>query len=80
MIAITDAENLQPYKGKFSLIVEQILAFGWRYNMVREVKTCSKFQTNCMAIFYVIKYCHLDSLRSVLLLNSKRLHQKLACI
>ena len=40
MITTTNAENLQ-YKRRFSLIVEQILAFASSTNLVREVKNLS---------------------------------------
>ena len=35
----TDAENLRPYKSRFSLIVEQILAFASSTNLIRGVKS-----------------------------------------
>ena len=41
MTAITDAESLRQYKSRFSLIMEQILAFTWGTNLVREVKNLS---------------------------------------
>ena len=41
MTAIANAKNLRLYKIRFSLIVEQILTFASRANMVREVKTLS---------------------------------------
>ena len=41
MSATTNAENLQQYKIRFSLIAEQILAFASHPNIVREVKTLS---------------------------------------
>ena len=39
--ATTNTENLRHNKIRFSLIVEQILAFAFRPNMVREVKNLS---------------------------------------
>ena len=41
MTTITNAENLQYDKRKFSLIVEKILAFASSTNSVREVKNLS---------------------------------------
>ena len=38
MTATTNAENLQQYEPRFSLIVEQILAFASSPNIVGEVK------------------------------------------
>ena len=38
MTATTNVKNLQQYKIRFSLIVEQILAFVSHSNMMREVK------------------------------------------
>ena len=40
MTTAANAENLQ-YKSRFSLIVEQILAFAWSTKLVREVKNLS---------------------------------------
>ena len=41
MAETTNAENLRQYKIRFSLIVEQILAFTSGPNMVRELKNLS---------------------------------------
>ena len=41
MTPTTNAENLRQYKSTFSLIVEQILAFPSRTNLVRKVKDLS---------------------------------------
>ena len=41
MTTTTNAENLQQYKSRFSLIVEQILAFAWSTKLVREVNNLS---------------------------------------
>ena len=38
MTKITNTENLQQYKRRFSLIVEEILIFASSTNLVREVK------------------------------------------
>ena len=60
MTAITNAENLRHYQSGFYLIAEQTLAFTWSPNMVGKEKNVFKFKTNCV-MFYIIKYCHLDS-------------------
>ena len=64
MTETTNAKNLtRQYKIRFSLTVEQMLAFTSSPNMVKEVKYLSpKFQTNCLTMCYVIEYSHLDSL------------------
>ena len=41
MTMTTNAENLQQYKSRFSLIVEQILAFISSTNLAREIKNLS---------------------------------------
>ena len=41
MTTTTNAENLQPYKRRISLIVEQILAYASSTNFVREGKNLS---------------------------------------
>ena len=41
MTATKNAKNLQQYKIRFYLIIEQILAFSSGPNMVREVKNLS---------------------------------------
>ena len=38
MTTATNVENLRHYKSRFSLIVEEILAFTSSTNLVREVK------------------------------------------
>ena len=58
MTTVTNAKNLRQYKSKFSFIAEQILAFTLSTNLVREV--ASKFQTNCIAISYIIRNTHSD--------------------
>ena len=61
MTARTNAENLRQYKTGFSLFAEQILAFASHPNMVKKSKeSISKFQANCVTMFYVIEYFHLD--------------------
>ena len=56
----TNAENLRQYESRFSLIVEQILAFASSTNMVREVKTVLKLQTNSRTVLYNLDNSHLD--------------------
>ena len=41
MTATKNAENLQQYKSRFSLIAEQVLALASHPNMLREVKNLS---------------------------------------
>ena len=41
MTVTTNAENLRQYKGRFSSIVEQIMAFTLSPNMLRDVKNLS---------------------------------------
>ena len=56
-----NAENLRKYKSRFSLTVEQIMAFPLRTNLIRKVKEfVSKFQTNSITMFYVTHNSHLD--------------------
>ena len=38
ILITSNVENSPQYKSRFSLIVEQILAFTWSTNSVREVK------------------------------------------
>ena len=38
MTVTTNAENLQQYNSRFSLIAQHVLAFGSHHNMVRELK------------------------------------------
>ena len=61
MTTTTNAENLQQYKIRFSLIVEQILAFPSSSCLVRKVKSLPpKFQTNCITMSYVIDNSYSD--------------------
>ena len=54
MATPTNAENLRQYKSRFSLIVEQILAFPSNTNFFRIVKNLSP------NLFYVTDNSHLD--------------------
>ena len=56
MTKIVNAENLRQYKRRFSLIVEQIMAFASSINLV----SVSKFQTNCMLMFDAVNNSHSD--------------------
>ena len=41
MTTITKVEKLRQYKSRFSLIIEQILAFDSNLNKIRKLKTLS---------------------------------------
>ena len=57
----TNAENLRQYEIRFSLIVEQILAFASSTNLVREVKNLlPNCITNCITLFNIIHNSHSD--------------------
>ena len=57
----TNAENLRQYEIRFSLIVEQILAFASSTNLVREVKNLlTNCITNCITLFNIIHNSHSD--------------------
>ena len=69
MTVTTNAANLGQYKFRFSLIVEQILAFTSSFNMVREAKKiCSNFE-QIEGRYFVLM--NIGKVRSILLLNSK---------
>ena len=75
MTATTNAENLQQYSSRFSLIAKQVLAFGSHHNMVRELK---KFPPNfkqivlrCLTLLNIFIWI----VRSILSLNSEQFHQ-----
>ena len=42
------------------VIVEQTLAFNSSTNLLEKLRCISKFQTNCMAVLYVIDNSHSD--------------------
>ena len=48
MRAIANSENLRQYKGGFYLILEQILAFAWNPNIVRELKICIQISNDIL--------------------------------
>ena len=56
---MTAMTNLQQYKIKFSLIVDQILAFASSPNMVpKKTNLPPNFKQNAC---YIIEYSHLDN-------------------
>ena len=57
-------------------VIEQILAFNSSPNMIRKVKKLSNFQTNCITMFFIIKYSF-GKLRPIFTLNSKHFYLKL---
>ena len=62
MTMTTNSENLQKYKLRFYLIVDQILALASGLNMTREIKKLPpNSKTNYVTMVYVIEYSHLDS-------------------
>ena len=58
MTAITNAENLQYDKRKFSLIVQKILTFALNTDSVGKLRIY--LQTTCTMMFYVKDNCHSD--------------------
>lgn len=56
MTKIINAENLRQYRRRFSLIVEQIMAFASSIKLV----SVSKFQTNWMLMFDTVNNSHSD--------------------
>ena len=53
--------NLRQHESRIFFIVEQVLALTSSTNLVREViELVSKFQTNCITMFYVIDNSHSD--------------------
>ena len=77
MAATRNAENLREYKIRFSLIVEEILAFASGPNMVRELKRMSpNFKEIVWQSFTLLNICVWIG-RSILSLNSKQFHKKL---
>ena len=77
MSATTNAENLRQYKIRFSLIVEQTLAFTSSPNMVREKKNLSpNFKQIAWRSFTLLNIL-VWIVRSILSLNSKQFHKKL---
>ena len=55
MTTIANAKNLRQYKSRFSLIVEQILAFASSTNFVKELKNMSfSFKQNTRQCFVLL--------------------------
>ena len=55
MTAIANAKNLRQYKSRFSLIVEQILAFVSSTNFVKELENMSfSFKQNTRQCFVLL--------------------------
>ena len=53
--------NLRQHESRIFFIVEQVLALTSSTNLVREVtELVSKFQKNCITMFYVTDNSHLD--------------------
>ena len=53
--------NLRQHESRIFFIVGQVLALTSSTNLVREVtELVSKFQKNCITMFYVIDNSHLD--------------------
>ena len=61
MTAKENAENWRQYEIRLFLIVEHILAFASKPNMVREVKNLSPNFKQIPWMFFVIEYSHLYS-------------------
>ena len=57
---MTNVKTLRQYKSRFSLIVEQILAFTWSNNFVREVKICLQISHELHNDVCVIDNSHSD--------------------
>ena len=77
MKAITNVENLAEYKGRFSLIVKQILAFDSSPNFVRKVKTVSQNLKQITSRCFTLLKILIRIIRLILSLNSKQFHQTL---
>ena len=77
MIVITNTENLRQCKVRFSLIVEQILAFAASTNLIREVKNNSpnfkQITWRCFELLNVL----IGIERTILSLNFKQFRQTL---
>ena len=84
MTAAANTENFRQYKSRFSLIVELILTFDSSSNILREKKNnVSKFQINCVTMFYAIKYSESDSQThfiAISLNGSIKNYTQIACI
>ena len=77
MTEATNSENLGYYKIKFCLIPEQILAFSSNHDMVREVKNLPPYLKQIACSCFTILIFFIWVVRYIVLVNSKRFHQKL---
>ena len=59
MTTTTNAEKVWQYKSRFSLIVEQTLAFLLSNNFIKVKEFVSKFQMNYLTVSYVVDNFHL---------------------
>ena len=59
MTTTTNAEKVWQYKSRFSLIVEQALAFLLSNNFIKVKEFVSKFQMNYLTVSYVVDNFHL---------------------
>ena len=78
MAATTNTENLKQQKNIFSLVEEQILAFAWSTNMVKNVKICLQISNKlCDDVLHYWIYILIWIVWSILLINSKQFPQNL---
>ena len=59
MTTTTNAEKVWQYKSRFSLIVEQTLAFLLSNNFIKVKEFVSNFQMNYLTVSYVVDNFHL---------------------
>ena len=76
MTATTNAKKSRQNKMCFSLIVEKVLAFASRPNMVREVKNLSPNLKRILWLCFTLLNVLICKLRSFLSLDCKQFHQK----
>ena len=77
MTAITNVKNLRQYKGIFSVIVVQILAFAWSPNMVREIKNLSSNFKQIAWLCFILLSIVIQIATYIFSLNFKQSHEKL---
>ena len=77
MTATLTGENLGQFKNNFSLILEQILAFASRHNMVREVKDLSPDFKQIACRYFKQMNILIWIVRFIFSLTSKQFYQKL---
>ena len=78
MTAIANAENLWQYKRRFYSIAEQILAFVWSPNVARELTNLYYNFKQTEWQYFTLSNIIIWLVRSILTLNSKQFHQKIA--